>query len=110
MHVSSGHAGADPRPLAALAAGATLVLLMAVASLGEICAAAVGAGVDPDLPVAVVENGSLERQRVTHATLSTAAEVAAGRGCGRRPSWWWGRWPPQGFIDDPACATEAGDG
>ena len=107
--VSSGHAGADPAALAALAAGATLVLLMAVASLGEICAAAVGAGIDPDLPVALVENGSLERQRVTHATLSTAAEVAARVGVRSPAVVVVGAVAAEGFIDDPACATEAGD-
>jgi uroporphyrin-III C-methyltransferase/precorrin-2 dehydrogenase/sirohydrochlorin ferrochelatase len=107
--VSSGHAGADPAALAALAAGATLVLLMAVASLGEICAAAVGAGLDPDLQVAIVENGSLERQRVTHATLSTAAEVAARVGVRSPAVVVVGAVAAEGFIDDPACATEAGD-
>ena len=110
VHVSSGHSGADPAALAALAAGATLVLLMAVASLGEICAAAVGAGVDPDLPVAIVENGSLERQRVTHATLSTAAEAAARVGVRPPAVVVVGAVAAEGFVDDPACATEAGDG
>ena len=100
-----------PAALAALAAGATLVLLMAVASLGEICAAAVGAGVDPDLPVAVVENGSLERAAGhPRDPVHGGPRRRHGWGCGRRPSWWSGPWPPQGFIDDPACATEAGDG
>ena len=80
VHVSSGHAGADPGMLAALAAGSTVVLLMAVASLAEICEAAVAQGVTPDLPVAVVENGSTDRQRVTFATLSTVARAAAERG------------------------------
>ena len=47
VHVSSGHVGADPGALAALAAGSTLVLLMAVASLPEICEAAVAPGSTP---------------------------------------------------------------
>ncbi|HYN66414.1 MAG TPA: uroporphyrinogen-III C-methyltransferase, partial [Ornithinibacter sp.] len=41
VHVSSGHAGAEPAAVAALVAGATLVLLMAVATLPEICSAAI---------------------------------------------------------------------
>ena len=94
--VSSGHAGAEPAALAALVQGATVVLLMAVATLGEICGAAVAAGADPDLPVAIVENGSLEGQRVTHATLATAAERPRRWGCGRRPSSSSAPWPPRG--------------
>ena len=68
---------------------------MAVASLGEICAAAVGAGVDPDLPVAIVENGSLERSaghprdaghggRGGRAGGGAVAGRRRGRGRGRR--------------------------
>ena len=82
---------------------------MAVATLAEICAAAVAAGVDPDLPVAIVERGSTRRQRVTHATLSTAAEVAAAAGVRSPAVVVIGAVAAAGFIDDPACATEAGD-
>ena len=110
VHVSSGHSGADPGMLAALAAGSTVVLLMAVASLAEICAAAVGSGVDPDLPVAVVESGSTDRQRVTHATLSTAARAAADRGVRSPAVVVIGAVAARGLLDDPASATEAGDG
>lgn len=109
VHVSSGHTGVEPAALAALAAGATLVLLMAVASLAEICAAAVAAGVDADLPVAIVENGSTDLQRVSHATLSTAAEVAASVGVRSPAVVVVGAVAAEGFADDPACATEAGD-
>ena len=110
VHVSSGHAGPDPAAIAALAEGATLVLLMAVATLGEICAAAVAAGVDSDLPVAVIEKGTTPGERVTHATLSSAAEVAAAAGVRSPAVVVVGAVAAPGFIDDPACATEAGDG
>ena len=110
VHISSGHAGAEPAALAALAGGATLVLLMAVASLAEICAAAVAAGVDPDLPVAVVEKGSTPGERVTHATLSSAAEVAAAAGLRSPAVVVVGAVAAAGFLDDPACSTEAGGG
>ena len=40
VHVSSGHVGADAATLAALGAGATVVLLMAVSALPDICSAA----------------------------------------------------------------------
>ena len=77
VHVSSGHVGADAATLAALAAGATVVLLMAVSSLGDICAAALAAGVDAELPVAMVEQGSTSRERVTRAMQPTAPTSTA---------------------------------
>ena len=110
VHVSSGHAGPEPAAMAALAEGATLVLLMAVARLAEICVAAVAAGVAPDLPVAIVEQGSTPGERVTHATLASAAEVAAAAGVRSPAVVVVGAVSAPGFIDDPACATEAGDG
>ena len=108
VHITSGHAGPEPAALAALAEGATLVLLMAVASLPEICAAALAAGVDPDLPVAVIERGSTPGERVTHATLSSAVEVAVAAGVRSPAVVVVGAVAAPGFIDDPACATEAG--
>lgn len=109
VHVSSGHAGAEPAAVAALAAGATLVLLMAVRTLPEICGAAIGAGVDADLPVAIIENGSTDRERVTHATLATAARVAQEVAVRSPAVVVVGAVAAAGFIDDPACATEACD-
>ncbi len=53
----------------------TVVLMMAVARVGEF-AAALLTGRDPQTPVAFVENGTLPTQRVVRATLATAAEVA----------------------------------
>lgn len=108
--VTSGHAGADPATTAALAAGATVVLLMAVSSLPQVCAAALGAGVDPDLPVAVVERGSTTRERVTRATLATAAEVAERAGVRPPAVVVVGRVAAQGFLDDPVCATPSQEG
>ncbi len=110
VHIASGHAGPDAAAIAALAEGATLVLLMAVATLAEICAAAMAAGVDPDLPVAVIERGSTPGERVTHATLSSAAEVAAAAEVRSPAVVVVGAVAAPGFIDDPACATEGGGG
>jgi uroporphyrin-III C-methyltransferase / precorrin-2 dehydrogenase / sirohydrochlorin ferrochelatase len=107
--VSSGHAGAEPAAVAALAAGATLVLLMAVGALAEICAAALAAGVEAATPVAVVESGSTAQQRVTHATLATAGEVARAAGVRSPAVVVVGRVAAEGFLDDPVCATEAFD-
>ena len=107
--VASGHAGADPAALAALTAGATVVLLMAVRALPEICAAALAAGVAADLPVAAVERASEPDQRVTRATLGTATEVMAAAGVRAPAVVVLGPVAAQGFLDTPACATEAVD-
>ncbi|WP_377643451.1 uroporphyrinogen-III C-methyltransferase [Oryzobacter terrae] len=109
VHVSSGHVGADRATLAALTTGATVVLLMAVSALPDICAAAVGAGVDPDLPVAMVEQGSTLRERVTRATVGTAAGVAAREGVRPPAIVVIGAVAAEGFLDDPVCATTGPD-
>ena len=108
VHVSSGHVGADAATLAALRAGATVVLLMAVSALGDICSAAIAAGVDADLPVAMVEHGSTSRERVTRATVETAAAVAEREGVRPPAIVVVGRVAAEGFLDDPACATTEG--
>jgi uroporphyrin-III C-methyltransferase/precorrin-2 dehydrogenase/sirohydrochlorin ferrochelatase len=107
VHITSGHGGPDPTSVAALAGGATLVLLMAVATLPEICAAAVEAGVDPALPVTIVESGSTASERVTHATVATAAARAEAVGVVSPAVVVIGAVAAEGFLDDPACATEA---
>lgn len=109
VHVSSGHVGADAATLAALAAGATVVLLMAVSALPDICAAALAAGVDPDLPVAIIEQGSTSRERVTRASVATAAQVAAAAGVRPPAIIVLGLVAAEGFLDDPVCATTGGE-
>lgn len=105
VHVSSGHVGADAASLAALAAGATVVYLMGVAALPGICAAALAAGVGPDLPIAMIEQGSTARERVTRATVATAAEVVVREGVRPPAIVVIGRVAAEGFLDDPVCAT-----
>ncbi len=109
--VTSGHAGADPAMLGALSTGATVVLLMAVSALPSICETALAEGVPADLPVAVVEKGSTAHERVTHATVGTAAAVTAAAGVRPPAIIVIGRVAAAGFLDDPVCATpEAADG
>ena len=74
--VSGGHAGPDPAAIAAVAKGATGVFLMAVASLPDICEAALAAGVSPTTPVALIESGSTPRERVTRGTVASIAQLA----------------------------------
>ena len=108
VHVSSGHVGADAATLAALGAGTTVVLLMAVSALPDICSAAIAAGVDADLPVAMVEHGSTSRERVTRATVETAAAVAEREHVRPPAIVVLGRVAAEGFLDDPVCATTEG--
>ncbi|WP_062132981.1 uroporphyrinogen-III C-methyltransferase [Demequina aestuarii] len=68
--VTTGHAGADPASIAAMAAGATVVILMGVTALPEIVRAAVAGGCDPETPVAIVENGTTVHERVTHGVMA----------------------------------------
>lgn len=58
----------------------TLVLLMGVSRLRETADELIGAGHDPETPVAVVEAGWSDQQRVTVGTLATIADAAAAAG------------------------------
>jgi uroporphyrin-III C-methyltransferase / precorrin-2 dehydrogenase / sirohydrochlorin ferrochelatase len=58
--------------------GGTLVLLMAVGRLAEVCEALVRAGRDPETPVAIVQEGTLPGQATVLTTLAWAGHDAAG--------------------------------
>ena len=58
----------------------TLVLLMGVKRLGETADELIAAGHDPETPVAVVESGWSDQQRVTVGTLATIAARAVESG------------------------------
>jgi uroporphyrin-III C-methyltransferase len=59
-------------------AGQTLVFYMGHKTIHRLCSRLVAHGLPPELPAAVVENGTLPGQRVIRATLATiAAEVDA---------------------------------
>ncbi|PRY63374.1 uroporphyrin-III C-methyltransferase [Knoellia remsis] len=80
--VVSGHVGPrDERndaDWAALAqSGLTIVILMGVAALGEICEVLVEHGLDPDTPAACIADGAMPSQRSVRATVSDIASVAA---------------------------------
>ncbi|NTV39506.1 MAG: uroporphyrinogen-III C-methyltransferase [Demequinaceae bacterium] len=74
--ITSGHAGPDDAVRAALGAGATVVALMAVATLDKFIAAAQDAGAGPDTPVAIIESGSTPRERITRTVLRDASRIA----------------------------------
>ncbi len=73
-HVAPGAPGSTVDWDALARLGGTLVLLMAVGRLPEVCAALVAGGRDPRTPVAVVQDASLPSQ---DTVVSTLGEVAA---------------------------------
>ncbi|MGC4174975.1 uroporphyrinogen-III C-methyltransferase [Demequina sp.] len=75
--VTSGHAGADAAALAAITSGSTVVFLMAVNALPGIVEAALAAGADPELSVAIIERGSTSQERVTRGELGAIVRIAA---------------------------------
>ena len=58
----------------------TVVFYMGLTSLAQICVALRAHGMADDMPVALVEHGTLSEQRVFCATLATLDEVVAGAG------------------------------
>lgn len=78
--ITSGHAGPDRAAVAAMVAGATVVVLMGVSALADIVAAGLAAGARPDTPVAIIERGTMEGQRMTRGTLTDIVRSAAETG------------------------------
>ena len=81
LHIITGHRRAG-QPLdmdfdALCRTGGTLVFLMGVSALGEICAGLRAAGMDPSTPAAVVERGTTPRQRRISSDLAHLPERAA---------------------------------
>jgi uroporphyrin-III C-methyltransferase len=79
--VLSGHVPLDEtRARGLVAVGGSIVVLMGVHNLVPITDALRRAGLDPDMPAAVVERGLTSSQRSVVATLATLAERAARLG------------------------------
>ena len=80
LHVITGHQRAGQKLNinfeALVGTKGTLVFLMGVSALPNICAGLLEAGMDPDMPAAVVEKGTTPNQRPILATLSTLPAVA----------------------------------
>ncbi|GHV29518.1 hypothetical protein AGMMS4952_15340 [Spirochaetia bacterium] len=97
VHIISGHGGAninrDIDYPALVKAGGTLIFLMGLESLETICANLLAAGLDPQTPGAVLEQGSTARQRkvlspvvklsgaVKEAAIQTPAIIIIGQVC-----------------------------
>jgi uroporphyrinogen III methyltransferase/synthase len=84
LHIITGHAKTGA-PLninfdALVRAGGTLVFLMGVSALPAICQGLKAAGMKPDTPAAVVEQGTTPNQRKLVATLDTLSQNAQEAG------------------------------
>ena len=80
LHIVTGHQRAgkelDIDFEALVRTKGTLVFLMGVTALPQICAGLLAAGMDPATPAAVVERGTTPAQRRISATLGTLPETA----------------------------------
>jgi len=81
--IVSGHAPLSPAELEHLAGlGGTIVILMGITNLPSITAGLARFGMDPGMPVAVVEQGYSARQRTTFGKLSTILTESVRAGVG----------------------------
>ena len=84
VHIITGHARAGAELSidfdALKRTGGTLVFLMGVTSLPKICKGLLDAGMAPDMPAAVVERGTLPRQRKLVSTLEKLPSEAEKAG------------------------------
>ena len=80
LHIVTGHAKAGSELHidfdALRRTGGTLVFLMGVSSLQKICQGLLEAGMEPSMPAAVVESGTLPSQRKVVSTLEKLPEAA----------------------------------
>lgn len=80
FHVITGHARKDGKLSidfdSLVRLNGTLVFLMSVSSMEKILKGLLDAGMDPDMPAAVLERGTTARQRRVTATVSTLKEAA----------------------------------
>jgi len=80
MHIITGHAKKYENPdidfEALVRSGGTLVFMMSVAAAESICAGCISAGMDKDMPAAIVEKATTNEQRKFIATVGTLPDVA----------------------------------
>lgn len=111
VHVMNGHDGWASAGLVGLRdASCTVVVLMGVAVLGALVERALEFGADPSTPVAIVESGTLETQRVTRAPLGSIVEVAAAAGVRAPAVIVLGAVAAPGLLGDPAAMAQVAAG
>jgi uroporphyrin-III C-methyltransferase/precorrin-2 dehydrogenase/sirohydrochlorin ferrochelatase len=81
VHVTHGHRDLDHSAVdVVVRREATLVVLMGIGHLAAHVDQLLAAEADPDVPVAIVEDATLQTQRVTRAPLHQVVETASARG------------------------------
>ena len=101
LHIITGHKKAgqpyDINFRALVETKGTLVFLMGVTALPDICAHLLEAGMEPDMPAAILQKGTTAGQKRIVATVSHASGRGEAPGASRRrPSSWWAAsagWP-----------------
>jgi len=80
FHVITAHAKNNEKPDidfdALVKLNGTLVFLMGVAAIGDICEGCVSAGMDRDMPAAIVENAAANAQRKFLGTVANLPEIS----------------------------------
>ena len=61
---------------ALIGAGGTLVFMMGVSSITDVCAGCISAGMEKDMPAAIVENATMSQQRKFIGTVETLPSIA----------------------------------
>ena len=89
LHIVTGRGrnGEDPsiNYRALVTAGGTLVFMMGVSAVSDICSGCLGAGMDRDTPAAIVENATTRLQRKFVGTVGTLPDIAADN-CVKSPA------------------------
>jgi len=80
VHIITAHAKNNETPNinydALVRSNGTLVFMMGIAAIGDICAGCIAAGMDKDMPAAIVENASTNLQRTFAGTVSDLPAIA----------------------------------
>jgi uroporphyrinogen III methyltransferase/synthase len=80
VHIITAHAKNNEAPNinydALVRAGGTLVFMMGIAAIGGICDGCINAGMDADMPAAIVENAATNAQRTFLGTVSALPAIA----------------------------------
>ncbi|MBR3394861.1 MAG: uroporphyrinogen-III C-methyltransferase [Firmicutes bacterium] len=89
VHIVTGHRRKD-RSIdidfeALVRTKGTLIFLMGIAALADLCSGLLRAGMDPDMPAAVLEKGTTKEQRRIAATVGTL-ETACKEACVQTPA------------------------
>jgi len=77
LATAHGEDGGEPDYEALAKTGGTLILFMGLGRLAELAAGLVQAGLDPDVPAAVISRGTLPEQESVTAPLAEIASAAA---------------------------------